>query len=440
MTETSLNLPVARQHPGIWLARLTALVALLVLVNLAIDSSSSVKFGWDVRVNCAAVDAHIEGLDPYIVDNLKGTKLSYPYLPVTLDIFRPLCSAGFLAGHYRGIYLVLAVLCGLLLPGLDMARGGLREALLRVLCALGAFVGFEWTLASGNFTIFSGLLTAVALALLLGRSPLEEQERETFLMRLAGAAVLGLLTSFKLVFFPVLAALYFLPQPRHRKFILIAVAAGAFILPILISMVFYADLFPSWLSAVSGKIPGQHSVALDETNPSLLILSFNLAEQFGLVQSKPIVFALYGLAVTAFVLAPFALSVSRAVRDQGAPDKGWPLERLDRWLMDHPHDAARITVLAMYALYLCSPRLKEYAFFELAIYAAVLIVDLPSMALAAFLAAAILIPTLASISGSAIEGTFAQLIAGLVCFWILLADFRARPRPCDPASTLGLQS
>src|SRR6516164_5893814 len=111
MTETSLNLPVARQFPRIWLARLTALVALLVLVNLAIDSSSGVKFGWDVRVNCAAVDAHIEGLDPYIVDNLKGTKLSYPYLPVTLDIFRPLCSAGFLAGHYRGIYLVLAVLC-----------------------------------------------------------------------------------------------------------------------------------------------------------------------------------------------------------------------------------------------------------------------------------------------------------------------------------------
>ena len=95
-----------------------ALVAILMLVNLVTDYGLDVNYGWDARVNCAAVDAHLAGLDPYFVKNLKGTKLSYPYLPITLDVFRPLCSGGYLAGHYRGGYLLLAILCSLLLPSL----------------------------------------------------------------------------------------------------------------------------------------------------------------------------------------------------------------------------------------------------------------------------------------------------------------------------------
>lgn len=417
--------------PDPWLTRLFALAALLVVVNLVNDSHLDIRFGWDVRVNCAAVDAYREGLDPYVVRNLKGTTFSYPYLPVTLDLFRPLCGAGLLGDHFRGVYLVLAILCGLLLPGLGAVRPGFRDAFLKVLCALGAFAGFEWTWASGNFTIFSGLLTALALALLLGgRSPPLEEAGEGFPLRLAGAALLGLLTSFKLVFFPVLASLYFLPLPRSRKVVLIAVAAGMFVLPILISMVFYADLFPSWLNAISGRIPGQHSVALDETNQSLLYPAFGLASYFGLAHSKPLVFALYGLAATALVLAPFALSVSRMIGERQSPGLRSLPGRLDRWLTDHPREAMRITVLAMYALYLCSPRLKEYAFLELAIYAAVLVVDLSSTAMAAALTVAILIPTAAAILGRGVEGTLDLFVAALACFWILLLDLRTRrPRP-----------
>jgi hypothetical protein len=37
----------------------------------------------------------------------------------------------------------------------------------------------------------------------------------------------------------------------------------------------------------------------------------------------------------------------------------------------------------MLALYLCAPRLKKYAYFELAIYAAMLVVDLPAIGIAA---------------------------------------------------------
>ncbi|MET4802809.1 hypothetical protein [Bradyrhizobium sp. LB11.1] len=395
-----------------WLACLIALVAVLVLGNLANDTALNMNYGWDVRVNCAAVDAHVDGLDPYYVKNLKGTKLSYPYLPATLDVFRPLCAGGFLVGHHRGVFLVLALLCGLLLPGLGRPRS-LRDVGLRGLCALGAFVGFEWVLASGNFAVLDGILTAAALALLL--RPAGHDDRHD-IARVAGAALLGLVMSFKLVFCPVLAALYLLPLPRRRKFVLIMVAGFSFVLPILVSIAVHPDLMSSWLLSITGGIPDQHSVQIDGTNPSLLMLAQTILDRVGLAESKPIVFAIYALAATAFVLAPLGWLLLRAIHDN---EGSLPI-RLDRWLIDHPQAAMRITVLAMYGLYLCAPRLKEYAFFELAVYAAVLIVDLPAAALAAVLIIGVAVPTLVSITGNAIEGGFIQLAVALACFWIML--------------------
>ena len=419
----------ARQN--IWLAVLIALTAVLVLANLVTDATLDVKYGWDVRVNCAAVDAYADRLDPYFVKNLKGTKLSYPYMPVTLDVFRPVCAGNIIVDHYKGIYLVLVVLCGLLLPGLGQRSANARDVGLRVLCALGAFVGFEFIVASGNFAILSGLLTVIALGFLLRMPEPDAWRDESFPLRLVGAVLLGLITSFKLVFCPVLAALYFLPLPRARKLALIAVAAFSFALPILISRLFYPDLFASWLLALAGQIPDQHIVDIVEMNPSLLLLARSLMEHAGLGDSKPVMFAIYALAALALVLVPFALSVLRAV--SGGPSRagGSPLARLDRWLIDHPATAARITMLAMFALYLSSPRLKEYAFFELALYAAILVVDLPATALAAFLGIAVLAPAVISMMGHTIEGTFTLLIISLTCFWILLLDFRAEPRRLD---------
>jgi hypothetical protein len=420
-----------------WLACLIALTALLVLGNLANDAVLDMKYGWDTRVNCAAVDAYASGLDPYFVKNLKGTKLSYPYLPVTLDVFRPLCAGGLLVDHCKGIFPVLAVLCGLLLPGLGRTRPSARDVALRVLCTLGAFVGFEWVQASGNFAILSGVLTAIALRFLLSRSASDAPEGRSFPLRLAGAALLGLVTSFKLVFFPVLAALYFLPLPRGRKLTLIAVAAFSFALPILISRLMYPELFASWQLAMGGNIPDQHLVDLFEINPSLLLAARDLMDHAGLGDSKAATFATYAFAALALVLVPFALSILRMVTSEPAQAGGSLLVRLDRWLMDHPRVAMRITVFAMFALYLSSPRLKEYAFFELALYAAILVVDLPALALAAFLAAGLAFPALISILGTAFEGSFILLIIALTSFWILLLDFRAEPKRLE---TEGAQS
>lgn len=402
------------------LAWLIALMALLVIGNLASDATLDLKFGWDVRVNCAAVDAHTGGLDPYFVKNLKGTKFSYPYLPVTLDAFRPLCAGGFLVGHYRGVFLVLAMLCGLLLPGLGRNRGGSRDIALRILWALGAFVGFEWVLVSGNFTVMSGTLSAAGLALLLLRFPSPDAAADrSFGLRIAGAALLGLVASFKLVYSPVLAALYFLPLARRQKVGLIAAAAAGLALPVLLSMGLYPDLFASWLLAIKGQIPDQHTVYVMDTTPSLLLLAQGVLDHGGLGGSKPIVFAAYALAAVALVLAPFALVVLRMAGGLARIEGSFPA-RLDRWLIDHPRLALRITVLAMYGLYLCAPRLKEYAFFELALYGAILIVDLPAATLVAVLTIGIAVPTLVSQSGMPIEGSFVQIAAALACFWIML--------------------
>jgi hypothetical protein len=396
------------------LTRFILAVAMLVATAVAIDLGADETFGWDARVNCAAVEAHVGGLDPYYVKNLKDTKLSYPYLPVTLDAFRPLCAGGFLVAHYKPVFLVLAVICALLLPGLGKSRRDLQDVTLRIVFALGGFVGFDWIIATGNFAILSGLLTAASLALLL-----RPAQSASFLPQLAGAALLGLVTSFKLVFFPVLAALYFLPLPRGRKLLLIAVASGMFALPILASLAIYPDLFKSWLAAIFGQIPGQHSPG-NEVNPSLLFLSLTLADHFGLAGSKPVVAVLYGLIAVALVLAPLALSVWCMFRAQRPAGKASLLQAFDDWLINHPEAAMRITVLAMYALYLCAPRLKEYAFFEVALYAAVLVVSLPAAMMAAVLAVAVAIPTLASVSGIAFMGGFGQLAIALICFWLLL--------------------
>jgi hypothetical protein len=184
-------------------------------------------------------------------------------------------------------------------------------------------------------------------------------------------------------------------------------------------MVLYPDLFASWLLAIKGQIPDQHTVYVMDTTPSLLLLAQGALDQFGLGGSKPVVFAAYALVAFALVLAPFALVVLRMAGGLARIEASF-LARLDRWLIDHPHEALRITVLAMYGLYLCAPRLKEYAFFELALYGAILIVDLPGAALVAVLTIGVAVPTLVSQSGMPIEGSFVQIAAALVCFWIML--------------------
>ncbi len=406
-----------------WLACLLALVAIFVAVHLMADYRSDLEFGTDIGVNCAAIEAHANGLDPYYVKNLKGTNLSYPYLPVTLDLFRPLCADGVLADHFKGIYLVIGGLSALLLSSFSFSRSNVRDAALKFLYVFGGFVGFEWTFISGNFAIISGLLTAAALALLFHGFSLQERDNENSIAYyIAGAALFGLLTSLKIVFFPLLLSFYFLPLTRGRKIVLIMVAFVCFIVPVLISFVFYHDLFRSWIEAISGRIPGQHSPASETCNPSLLCLGQALAENAGFNNPKLVGGLFYALAVAMLVLGPLAGAIIRLVQRQYISQHGSFLKKLDQWLIDNPQFAIRLATLSMLALYLCAPRLKEYAYFEMAIYAAMLVVDLPAIGMATVFTVAIVAPLLAAGSHNALVNTYGQTIAALFCFGILLAD------------------
>jgi len=142
-------------------------------------------------------------------------------------------------------------------------------------------------------------------------------------------------------------------------------------------------LFSSWIEAISGRIPGQHSPASESCNPSLLCLGQALSENLGLTDYKLVGARFYTLAVVLLVLGPLAGSVIRLVKPEYVSDHGSFLKKLDQLLIDNPRFAIRIATLSMLALYLCAPRLKKYAYFELAIYAAMLVVDLPAIGIAA---------------------------------------------------------
>jgi hypothetical protein len=410
-----------------WLVCLLALIAIFVLVHLTNDFRSGLEFGWDIRVNCAAIEAHANGLDPYYVKNLKDTNLSYPYLPVTLDVFRPLCAGGFLMSHFRGFYLVLAAVSALLLSSFSFSRWSARDAVLKFLYVFGGFAGFEWTFVTGNFAIISGLLTALSLSLFFFGLSLQEKDaknRNSIVCYVAGATVFGLLTSIKIVFFPLLLSFYFFPLSRRRKILLIIVASVCFVAPGLTSFAFYHDLFFSWLEAISGRIPGQHSPASESCNPSLLCLGQALSENMGFTHHKLVGALFYALAVVLLVLGPLAGSVIWLVKQEYISNHWSFLKKLDQLLIDNPRFAMRMAVLSMLALYLCVPRLKEYAYFELAIYAAILVVDLPAMGIAAVITASIVVPMLATESPNAFVNTFSQTIVALFCFEIFLLDLR----------------
>jgi hypothetical protein len=81
-------------------------------------------------------------------------------------------------------------------------------------------------------------------------------------------------------------------------------------------------LFSSWIEAISGRIPGQHSPASESCNPSLLCLGQALSENLGLTDYKLVGARFYTLAVVLLVLGPLAGSVIRLVKPEYVSDHG----------------------------------------------------------------------------------------------------------------------
>ena len=397
--------------------------------------------GWDARAYCSAVEAYVHGLNPYDAKNIRETHFPYPYLPVTLDILWPVCSNGFFTRHFRETYLSLAAFSALLLSTFSFSGHKIRDTFLKTLYVFGGFVGFGWTFWTGNLAVLSGALTALSLSLFYNGFSLQEknaQDPRSGLLYVIGAVVFGLAMSIKIIFVPIILSLYLFPLARSRKVALMVAAGVCFIVPAILSFLFYRDLFFSWLDAIFGRIPGHISPATERSS-SLFDIGQILAGSFGFIHYKLIGGFLYAVAA-ALILGPLVgLTVWFVNREYSERGKSF-LEKLDRFLIDNPYFAMRVATLLMLALYLCAPRLKEYAFFELAIYAAMLVVDLPANALAVILAVTIVGPIVANLPQipTSIQ-RYNQFIAAVFCYGVLLlksppdlSEAKEKGRPRGP--------
>lgn len=412
-----------------------AFLACFSAAYLARDFVNSVMtgnlFGRDATLTCAGVDAYDNGLDPYYVQNLKNTQLSYSYLPFTFDLFRPFCHDFGFASNYKILFLALASLCVALLGFSSFSGRRMRDAALKALFILAGFAGFQWVFRTGNIAMFDGVFTALGLFFLLRGNALQpEDPGRSWFAYILGSLVLGFSTALKILYFPLLLGLYFIPVVRSRKLTLIAAAVFAFAVPMACSYFFYHDLFASWVACAFGHIPGQHSASTEWYNPSFYCMAKAILLLVGIGEEPSLAMLLYGMAM-AIIVGAFLYRIMRIVGDNTVRGDTRPfLDRLDSLLLDHPQFAMRVVLLCMMALFLCSPRLKEYAFFELSLYAAMLVVDLPIAELLFVYVTAIAIPILSDQPQlkflSYYFGGFDQLVVAGFCYVVLLNDLGSK--------------
>jgi hypothetical protein len=413
-----------------WLFYFLVFVAFILFSYFVRDYATGLSgpapLGWDLRMDCAAADAYAGGLDPYYVKNLKdGSKLFYPYLPVTLTVIKPICAKGIYARHYRKIFFACALISALLLSAFSFSGHRRRDAYLKILFVFGGLNGFIWAFRCGNPALFDGVLMAVSLFLFYRGFSLKERKtpgRGADWYYGSGAALMGFVLSFKLIFFPLVAGFYFFPLPRARKITLMLIAIGCFALPFLASYLFYHDLFSSWLLSTLGRIPDQQSVASEAYNPSFYSMGGALADGIGIHHKHLATYLFYGLSI-ALVPGSLGFLVAQFVRQETGKSF---LAKLDRFLLDNPRFAMRLATLAMLALFMGAPRLKEYSFFELAQFAAMLVVDLPPGELALVFFVTIAAPLLARDAQlswqTRLFPLFDQTFAALFCYGALLLD------------------
>lgn len=316
-------------------------------------------FGWDAGVDCAAADAFHLGLDPYYVKNLKNTELSYPYLPATLPVMGVLCWSGIMAkDFYQYFFMALAVGVVVLIAGV---RSGAQPnwktmGIVSVVTFFG-FSGFSWVYSTGNIVMFDALLISTALFCF----GMAKNKNSSFMLYAVGAVCLGLTASIKIVFVPIIAAVFFLPVRMRDKAFLFAVALVSFALPFAVSYVGYHDWFNSWRLAISGGIRGQHSPITEGENPSLFFIGQDFLSAYHIPYSNRLIApkVFYSIMVSVVVLGGVWRCYSL-------------LRRYKTSLREKPDFALYMVCLMMLAFSLCAPRLKEYALFNLAIYVAVL--------------------------------------------------------------------
>ena len=387
-------IPAYRSGPFVFIV----LVALVALASWSLYHSIKLiierpaDFGWDVKVVCGALSALLNGLNPYIRENLGGSPFSFVYLPHAALLSSPICIAPIETLTYAWLSLaVFIVSMAFLLRKLGC--DWLETALL-ALIAPGIFASFEWIVITGNPSVVNLPFLAGAVISFLRRR-----------YALSGI-LLGAMASIKLV--PVLGLLaYFVALPLSGALMAFGVGLATFLIILLANVVAMGDAGATLLELLMRSTPG-NSVSAENTgklsegwaDPNVVDFLLNLLDRFGINHRT--------LLTT--ILAVFALLLGTAIQRVRSAASGRPNNLF----------ATKLFCFALMTLTLFLFRLKPYAYSDLAPLVLVCCIGLPiGLSLFVLAIGCILPPVLGLYDRSNVFVMYAQTTSFIATFAVL---------------------
>lgn len=311
--------------------------------------------GWDFMVYCDAATAFVQGTNPYIVENLAQSTLSFVYPPTTLPLFAGLCFPTAIVPPivvHTVLYALFLLGSGALIYSVDPSPDVFLLATFLVVSFGGTYRAFE----TGNFSIFLTFLLAIVFAGLI-------REREW----IVGLA-LTTMAAFKL--FPIFFAgpLLVSDRSRREKIRTVGVIAGTIATFVVVNILAFPTYVETYYLSITGQLP-QHSpvnAGGGRINPSLYFLTDELNNNIGGV---PLMQWVLYLGVVALVAGLFYYYVRYC-----------------------DNDTVRTLSLGIIAVLLILPRLKPYTLVLAALPAYFLVKDTSLRAKTMFLTIAAAIP------------------------------------------------
>ncbi len=239
---------------------LTVTCILLIALNIALALARSGGAGWDYAAYRSAVQAFLDGYDPYIVGNMSrysGWSWPFVYPPSSLILFCPIVFVAEIVG-YQALWLLVLAASFLTVRAFDPESKPLFLAAIMMTGFMASYHNFR----TGNVGLFE-------LAFFCWMFKFLYKKKYAL-----SAIFLGLTAWFKI--YPILiggAYLFMKGSIRHKikpvfaLLLILALIGGS-------SLLFFPGLTGSYLGALTGKISGQHNPVKEtdgSTNPSSLV-------------------------------------------------------------------------------------------------------------------------------------------------------------------------
>ncbi|MBD3422681.1 MAG: DUF2029 domain-containing protein [Chitinivibrionales bacterium] len=226
------------------------------IIVIAYDSEKKTDF----NIYCCACDAHSQGRNPYLVQNIEvctQREISFTYLPVVLPVFKALCRFENKILTYHFLWSILLALNFVLIAFVFK----FKHLATIVAIVMAGYSTTYWNFYTGNIGLFESLLFITFLLLVL--------KNRLFL----ATVPLTVISSLKILPLVFVSLLFFTPDSTGRKVKAAGMTLLLFATIHLLSFVAYQDIYPSYLAAVTGSQASQHSAIKEEGgkhNPSLM--------------------------------------------------------------------------------------------------------------------------------------------------------------------------